>query len=448
METRERAPTAVTLAKLKVAPAQVVYDALRDLQVAAKTSLNSFGSTDADALEKVLVERKVPLIDLGVAAHGCSRKVVPELFRTAGAPTNTHDADVAHGIRVACLANVLEPMSIYLGTPGGLGMAELTEVLMSGTDDECSALLQNPAAGKVLAMLFMRAAPLDTMPDGRYVHLVERSVGSPRINRDDSSVDGPDMQGWDIWKGILNLLATAPVDARWLNVLHSMLIRLNPAQVHGVTGDGIAQTLERWKPLRLVQSSRDAAEREGYYTHLSLVDEFRCLIASIFGRWYDKSSPDGFKFAGSMDSDDVALRCAYYGSAPAKTLAGAAWDTAAAKDSSAFTFAVLFNDNVYLDRALRAKLEDSLDSGRQLIYGNRCAQIAEKYRWFNARPISELPADEPAQLPSTPEALAAALARVEADLQQVKSKTGSLANTPTWVFVVAIVLLLYIATRH
>ena len=447
MASSESVPAAVTLARLKVSPPQVAYDVLRDMSLEAKTSDRyGFATTDTDALEQALFSRNVPLINLALAKFGRSAKVVSGLFRQA--VTLSDDVDVVHGIRVGCLSNVLEPLQPYFGSPGGLQLDELAEVLRNGSTDECTALLQNPAAGHVLARLYIGHAPFDDLPPERLVELVQMSIGNARINLDDSSVDGPDMLAWDIWKGIFHMVLSAPLDARWLNVLQSMLTRINPLLVHSLAESDVMTAISRWEALRITNSFKETnEEREGYYTELSLVDEFRCMVAAIFGRWIENGVSE-FKFAGSPASTDVALRCAYYGNASAKTLAGPEWDAAVAKDGSTFTFAALFNDYVLLDKSLRASLEDRMNGQQHHMYQARCKQLSEHYKWFDPRPVLDM--IEPAENDNATQAEAAvvaSLARVEGELQAIKLKTSTLSTPPTWMLAAILVLLVYIAFR-
>jgi hypothetical protein len=91
---------------------------------------------------------------------------------------------------------------------------------------------------------------------------------------------------------------------------------------------------------------------EGYHTQLSRKDEFRCLVAALYGRGYVNNA---FIIHGSPEAKDIALRCAYYGKGeitPNEMKAGYE------RDKEVFIFAVLFNSRIYYSPELRKILKD------------------------------------------------------------------------------------------
>ena len=121
-------------------------------------------------------------------------------------------------------------------------------------------------------------------------------------------------------------------------------------------------------------------DRRGDYTSLNYVDEFRCLIAALYGKRLDKA----FIPIGGPDDPDIALRCAFYGNELLTEDQMRAYYER--DDDNAFVFAALFNDDLYLKPSCRAVLEDI--SGGYL-YVRRCEQIHKRLKRFNPRPISE-----------------------------------------------------------
>ena len=90
----------ITLARLMVSAPEVVYAELQSYGEHARSQ--SFGSGD-DELERSLLGRNDPLIDLGLALYAANREIVGGLYSRAlegtGAPA--HDK----GVRLACLSN-------------------------------------------------------------------------------------------------------------------------------------------------------------------------------------------------------------------------------------------------------------------------------------------------------------------------------------------------------
>jgi hypothetical protein len=171
----------------------------------------------------------------------------------------------------------------------------------------------------------------------------------------------------------------------WLHVLYRLLDRLAPE--HVANPEKIDHVLARWATLddRMSggkvsegegywdkvanQIASDRKPLEGYHTSLSLKDEFRCLIAALYGRGTSKPTAEDLRnkdwrlrsfIHGSPNAKDVALRCAYYGKGeitPQEVKAGYK------RDEKAFVFAVLFNDKIYEDSALRKLLQEEYWDG-------------------------------------------------------------------------------------
>ena len=83
---------------------------------------------------------------------------------------------------------------------------------------------------------------------------------------------------------------------------------------------------------------------EGLHTPLSIKDEFRCLVAALYGR--------GF---GSPGAKEIALRCAFYGKGE---ITAKGMRDGYKRDKKVFAFAVLFNDKVYHSPKLRKPLQE------------------------------------------------------------------------------------------
>jgi hypothetical protein len=141
--------------------------------------------------------------------------------------------------------------------------------------------------------------------------------------RDNSESHYFDFDFTQVQEAILKLLEIAPVTQQWLFTLHGLLDRLDPQ--HVARPDKIDHLLERW--------SVDYKEKpdEGFLTSLEMKDEFRCLIAALYGKTYANNKT-------VVTARDVALRCAFYGNAE---LTPREMRKGRGRDGTAFVFAVL-----------------------------------------------------------------------------------------------------------
>ncbi len=169
---------------------------------------------------------------------------------------------------------------------------------------------------------------------------------------------------------------------------NSLLRRINPEHAYG--GDSIDTELSRWSSVK--REDYKGNPYPGLFTPLTLVDEFRCLVAAIYG----KSIVNNEKTThGSPTASDVAQRCAYYGNADLDLKSMKAGHQ---KDDNVFTFAALYNLHVLSEKKLRQRLEHYLQGfgrhGLIQLYQKRCSQIHEAFRFFNPQPVSEWLRDE------------------------------------------------------
>jgi hypothetical protein len=168
-----------------------------------------------------------------------------------------------------------------------------------------------------------------------------------RLVTNKDSDAGPDMGHYRIHHAIFRLLEIAPVEKHWLHVLHDLLDALNFRQV--AHPENIQGVLARWS--QLDDRDHKGEPLEGYFTLLSLKDEFRCLVAALYGRTWSNSR---LAVQGSPSAADVAMRCAYYGNAELSTKQMKAGYN---RDASDYVFAAMYNDNILSDGKLRKFFE-------------------------------------------------------------------------------------------
>jgi hypothetical protein len=119
-------------------------------------------------------------------------------------------------------------------------------------------------------------------------------------------------------------------------------------------------------------------------TSLEMKDEFRCLIAALYGETFANNKT---VVLGTATAPDVALRCAFYGNAE---LTPREMRKGRRRDGKAFVFAVLFNDHVYLKPKLRKILEEGYLTGDlRARYLRRCEQLHKRKPYFDPRPMAD-----------------------------------------------------------
>lgn len=416
----------LTLAKLKFASPDRVYEALREY--AEHLGPVPWFMADEE-LEETLLARNNPLIDLALARYGASENVLGTLYsrglRGSGDPL--YDK----GLRLGCLANMaLRPLltgSNFFGVESK--SEELRRLARDGDEDEIAVLMGNPAAGPILGLAYGRKPPFDLLDSNRLCEFVTASINNPRININQDSEDGPDLVAHDIHTGIYELLRSAPLEREWLYPLHDLLLRVDPQAVR-IPGTDPREVLSRWQGLRLEKGfGEDVREEEdGRLTSLSLVDEFRCLVGALYGRRLD--AKQGIISIGGPDDPDIALRCAYYGNA---TLTRNEMETGHERDGKAFTLAALSNLRLYDKPDLRAALEEMAWGKLRYVYVQRCGQIHQRWPNFDPRPVSESGRDVLDDvIESRPTEEMTALSRIASQVAELQKGLGRVHSVAVW----------------
>ena len=334
-------------ARLLASSPEAVFDELKKLS--AKTRAQPFWNNRNDKYEIGLVDRNERLINLGLAAYGTNKEVLKALYQHALEPAqDVFDAGYKKGLRIGCLSNSTAPAIFLFDFPNKIIGPEETRRVLNEAEvgSEAAALIQNPkVSDKLLEALYKRQGVFADTPEERWRHLIYLSASNTRLVTEYDYEDMPDMGHYDIHKSIFELLGTAPVDNNLLIVLYHLLDQLDPQCVH--SPENLDHVLKCWAQLPVAEK-QDMA-RDGYFTSLPLRDEFRCLIAALYGRGFANKNTVYF---GKPDADDVAIRCAYYarGQLTAKEMA-ASYE----KDDSVFTFAAMLNSRVHQQGDLRKR---------------------------------------------------------------------------------------------
>ncbi len=347
-----------------------------------------------ERLEKSLLARNEPLIDLGLALYASEAEVVAVLYKKSHAkPADQIQERYLRGLRIACLSNEVVaaiPMRASSEFPKNvLSEKEFERLMTEGENDEIIALLSNSnLADEVLTALYKNEGLFASLSDERRHLLVAGSANNPRLITNEDSELGLDIGHMRIRDAIITMLASAPLTESWLFTLRNLLnhLYLSHLDFH-FSDERITSVLERWAK---VPVTKDEIEN-CYYTTLSMKDEFRCLVAAICG-----------DHLGSPNAAEVVLRCAYYGKAK---LTVKEMEDGFARDQEVYLLAVLCNNSVYKESLLRELLENELrhrgERKMEYVYRRRCEQIHKRQMElspqrrpsFDPRPFSNMDDD-------------------------------------------------------
>ncbi|MGE9010571.1 hypothetical protein ACO2JO_18455 [Leptospira interrogans] len=341
-----------------------------------------FGSR-SETLELMLVERGVPLINLGLACYGADKTAFKGLYKH-GREANLDRNDEAYrrGLRMGCLSNVTVAAAHFLfDFPRELiGEGELLHVLAEADFLEAEALICNPAVSdRLLEQLYKREVPFAKLTDERLCNLVSCSRKNARINTNEDDNESPDLGHYRIHNAILELVETAPVNARWMSTLYHLLDTLNPGYVAHT--ERLEAILARWKPVE--GKSYDGSVRAGLLVDsITYTDEFRSLIAGLYG-----ASLKGDQLESASKSEDVAMRAAYYanGNLTVKDI-----ETGFERDKNLFVYSAMHNGNIIINVEKRQLFESLLSDGMIQRYGKFVNFSRERYRSFFRENPSDL----------------------------------------------------------
>lgn len=348
-------------------------------------------------LEESLLARNEPLIDLGLARYAREEKVVAALYKKSRVtPTDRLQERYLYGLRVACLSNEVATHGFSKFPENILGEEETARLIKENKEGEIAALLSNRKFSHRIEALYKNEGLFSDLTDERRRRMVATSIDNPRLTEEDSAYDY-DSEYVEIHKAILSMIASAPTTDKWIYTLRALLDKLDPGNLKSPADGPITPILERWA--HAPASEKKDASKEGDFTNLSMRDEFRCLVAAMYGHHFlgkdDKLASSNF----SLNLEGEILRCAYYGQAEFK-FTEKDMESGYARDQNVYLLAVLCNDTVYRQPALRNLLEEQLRDSLSRrgedpcpilwpVYRGRCEQIHKRHPDFDPLPISD-----------------------------------------------------------
>lgn len=347
-------------------------------------------------------------------------------------PTDLLNERYLYGLGVACLSNEVAEYPFTHFPENIIGEEETARLIAENDRAEIAALLSNRNFAHKIEALYKNEGLFASLSDERRCGMVHLSIDNPRLITNESSEYGPDGEYIDIHEAILTMIASVPTTENWLRTLRALLDRLDPGDLSSPS-EPITPILERWA--RAPASEKDTS-KDGYFTTLSMRDEFRCLVAAMYGSHYYRGKDDMFtsSILGSPDSHDEIFRCAYYGNAQ---LTEKEMRSGFDRDQNVYLLAVLCNDSVYHKPALRKLLEEQLRGDLRYTYRRRCKQIHKRYPEFDPRPVSEWLIEK-----SPPESKELTILRqLEATVASITKAVKSVVKSvQTWIFWGSLVL--------
>lgn len=210
-------PTIVTEARLLKSEPSAVF---RELINRPKSKLGSRAET---SLERLLLSRQEPLIDLALACTTADKDILHFLYNQGLVEaTNELDTHYQLALRVACLSN--QDTWDFHFPARIIGESEVSRIVLQGQHEERSALLKNPEVdSSLLVNLYTGAGPFQQLSDDVRRWMVMESAKNPRLCDERDSDDSPDMEYYSIHKAIFQLLESAPVTNSWVYTLFNLL---------------------------------------------------------------------------------------------------------------------------------------------------------------------------------------------------------------------------------
>jgi hypothetical protein len=436
-----KTPNSLKTARLLHSPAIAVYDQLKDWATDAEAQM-----WRDDKIEETLLQRDDPLVTLALAQFCGSDKVATLLYKRGSATTG--DVAFNKALRLAVLGNFVVHRRIFAKHTFGVVPDEdvLAFINTEKETDELHSIVTNPGGKKLLAKLYNAEKPYDTIPEDKYLRAVFWSHENPAINEDESSIHGPDMQAWDIQKGIKRLMQNMPVTEQGLQTAYWLLRSVDPRQA-GSFDEDPTPMFKRWQTLQLSDDFKKYHEGDAH--SLNLQEEFLVMLASVYG-WYGTKTPDNKSkviYLGNADSPDSLLRCAWY--AKERKITPEQMEAGQSRDGDAFVVAAMYNDTIFWDAKKRALLEGYITGRLIHRYKRRCEQLKKKHPEFNLAPVSEQGAAllEDEEAPQQTEDQKR-LERIEGTLAATAKQLQSVYKVLTWILILVIVTIVMIWHPH
>lgn len=300
-----------------------------------------------------------------------------------------------------------------------------------------------------MSSLFNREDPFDQVAAEHFHWMLQVASHNGCLNQsneDEPWSDSPDLTARHLQQSIWRLLRSLSVSEEAIKSLYTLLDSLELRRIY-VPDEDPMSTITRWRSATPNEKfEKDHSKYRYRYTTLNYAEEFCCLAAALYGRWYDKSGKDAkIAYIGTANSPELIVRCAYYGAA---ALTSDQMQQAHNKDGDAFTLAALCNAQLIRNPTTRAVFEDSMMLECRPIPNNDFRTNGALRDLYDRRCKEVLGADAPAahdEPPSTSEQ--ATMARIESGLTSLAAALRQRLKTEsvkTWWALGLLVLLLIV----
>ena len=339
---------------LSHASADMVFEWLEE-----NKPVGRFDDGREEEIEKILIERKEPLIDLGLALYGHQPETGLSLFRSGD-----------RTIKKAALAGTSVSFNLFgcwVETSGVL------KELLESFDDELDLLksfLSNKfMPDELLVSLYERRAPFGSLTDKQWCMAIGRTSSNSRLSTPyDGEWDGYAEYSYDkVFTAGWKLFETLPVDEKSVFALSALGHKLLPHKPHDMD---VFATIKRWE----IDS-----DKEWFDWHC---EQCRFALAGLIGEYQSE-------FKSLKDSDDIVVRESYY--RRFRAYKPEEVRELFERDNDKFLDAALYNSKLYMNEAVREELRqccwDYKHPHHELDYPNAFRRQVERFtqehpEWF------------------------------------------------------------------
>jgi hypothetical protein len=244
-------------------------------------------SADLSELDKALLARNNPLINLAVAQTTQDTNVLRNLYDHAktATPSDEGQAKYFYGLRVACLWNSAESRLEYERGPANfVDSEELARIIRLGKEEETEALFLNPAITGLLKGLLTRTNQFADLEEQRWCRLLMIAAGNARLNIDTTNQFGPDLDAWHIQKSVATQARIVPVSKYGARALISVLERIHK-HISAESQSQHSEMLGRWR-----EWNYEPEKDREYGWSEDLKSEVLALLGAIIGRAIEGTS--------------------------------------------------------------------------------------------------------------------------------------------------------------
>lgn len=460
----------ISRARLANLPAFKVYEELRQKASTPHAYFKGTYERFDEETEQALLRRSDPLINLALAQFGGSSKVGAKLYFWSRTEEQKNP-EYWRAIRQALLRNKEFPPMDQGLLRSPITDDDIAELFRNGSSEDVSAVLKNPSAGALLARLYNREKPFQSISDEELVQYVHESWDNPCISeprfRDEFGSDD-DFIG--IQKGIWSLLKTLPTTQDAMRAMGRLLLQVDPWHAYCPDEDPLP-ALQRWESVVTAENpGKTKIDLADSFTGYGDGMDFGVLASALYGRHKNptESGKQEKVGLGNADSPYLLLRCAYYGQSLEKLITSippkakpntvewarelyspdlSSLRAAYQRDGDVFVFAALCSESAFRYQGVRALLEECLRGRTIGRYWERCKQIQKRKPDFDITPVSIDGRRKLKNMLPVPTDDQRRIQLLEADLANVRKSVAALSLWIQCVLVLLIILMIMLWWR-